>query len=119
MNNKKRDTHTLDAAGVALGRLASDAVRLLRGKHKIDFSPHLDHGDFVVIENINDIKITGNKMDQKIYYRHSTYPGGLKQDKMKDILARKGMADIFRRAVHGMLPNNKLRPAMMKRLVIR
>ena len=120
MSNKtERRQHIIDAAGVSLGRLASRIALLLRGKNKVNFVPHLDQGDSVDIENIDKIKITGDKLNNKIYYRHSQYPGGLKKTKMKDLIAKKGMAEVLRKAVYGMLPNNKLRKVMMKRLIIK
>ncbi|MFH1890022.1 MAG: 50S ribosomal protein L13, partial [Candidatus Kuenenbacteria bacterium] len=108
-----RKEHIIDATNIALGRLASKIAQLLRGKHKVNFTPHLDQGDGVAVENIDHIKITGNKMAKKIYYRHSMYPGGLKETKMKDLAAQKGMAELLRKAVYGMLPANRLRKGMM------
>lgn len=115
----KRDEHTINATNIPLGRLASQIALLLRGKNKPSFTPHLDQGDKVIVENINKIKITGNKLTQKIYYTHSTYPGKLKATKLKDFIQRHGMAEVLRKAVYGMLPDNKLRTAMMKRLIIK
>jgi large subunit ribosomal protein L13 len=119
MEKIDRQVHTLDATDVSLGRLASKVAQLLRGKHKPTFSPHLDEGDSVVIENIKNIKITGNKLEGKIYYRHSQYPGGLKKEKMKDLIDRRGIQEVFKKAVFGMLPDIKLRPSMLKRLTIK
>ena len=119
MKKIERQEHTLDASGVALGRLASQIAQLLRGKNKPDFVDYLDLGDMVIVENIAKVKITGNKLNGKIYYRHSQYPGKLKKEKMKDLIDRKGMAEILKKAVFGMLPNNRLRPGMMKRLIIK
>ncbi len=117
--NIERKEHILDASDQAPGRLASQIAQLLRGKHKVNFTPYLDQGDSVVVENVDKMKITGNKMDKKVYYRHSMYPGGLKETKMKDLVAQKGMAEVLRRAVYGMLPGNKLRNDMLKRLTIK
>lgn len=111
--------HKLDATDISLGRLASQVALLLRGKNKPNFIPYLDQGDKVIIENITKIKISGNKLDGKIYYRHSQYPGGLKKEKMKDLIDRKGYAELLKKAVYGMLPDNKLRKEMMKRLIIK
>jgi len=119
MKDIERKEHKLDATGQAPGRLASQIAQLLRGKHKANFTPHLDQGDSVVVENVDHMKITGNKMDKKVYYSHSMYPGGLKETKMKDLVEKKGMAEVLRRAVFGMLPGNKLRDGMMKRLIIK
>lgn len=113
----KRQTHTIDAADKPLGRLATQIVILLRGKHKPDFLPYQDAGDFVVVENMNKIKVTGKKMKQKIYYHYSGYPGGLKKIPM-EILFKKNPQEILKKAVWGMLPKNKLRPKMIKRLKI-
>ncbi len=114
-----RQQHNLDATGVSLGRLASQIATLLHGKNKPNFTPHLDQGDKVVVENMDKIKITGNKMNNKIYYSHSTYPGGLKKVKLKDFIDKHGLAEVLRKAVYGMLPDNKLRNGMLKRLTIK
>ncbi len=119
MSNKTRQTHKIDATNQPLGRLASRIAILLRGKHKTQFTPHIDDGDFVEIENIDKLKFTGNKLKQKTYYRHSTYPGGLKSEKLNERINRKGYEDVLRHAVRGMLPDNKLRKQMMKRLIIK
>lgn len=119
MTKIDRQSHTLDATDVSLGRLASRIAMLLRGKNKPNFTPHLDQGDSVVVENIDHIKITGDKMNNKIYYSHSTYPGGLKTTKLKDYIAKHGLAKVLTKAVYGMLPNNRLRDGMMKRLTIK
>ncbi len=113
-----RKTHTIDAANKSLGRLAVEITILLRGKHKPDFAPHKDEGDFVEVKNIGQIKITGKKMKQKEYFRHTGYPGGIKKSTMEEIIQKKGMGEILRRAVFGMLPKNKLRDKMIKRLKI-
>lgn len=113
----RRESHAIDATGEVLGRLATRITTLLRGKHRATFTPHLDRGDFVVVRNAKDIKITGNKPEQKTYYHHSGYPGGLKRRQLKDVFA-KNPADPLRRAVWNMLPKNKLRAQMIKRLTI-
>ncbi len=112
----KRNTHTIDAANKVLGRLAVEVAGLLRGKHKPDFVPYKDMGDFVVVENVNKVKVTGKKLKQKIYYRHSGYPGGFKQASMEEIVKKKGFDEVLKKAVWGMLPKNKLRDKMIKRL---
>ena len=111
----KRQTHAIDAANKPLGRLATQIATLLRGKHKPDFIPYQDVGDFVVVKNINKIKVTGKKMKQKIYYHYSGFPGGLKKIPM-ETLFKKNPQEVFKKAVWGMLPKNKLRPKMIKRL---
>ncbi|OGY50966.1 MAG: 50S ribosomal protein L13 [Candidatus Buchananbacteria bacterium RIFCSPLOWO2_01_FULL_56_15] len=113
----QRQAHQIDATNQVLGRLASSIAILLRGKHRPTFTPHLDQGDFVVVRNAKNLKITGNKREQKIYYHHSGYPGGLKRTQMKDVIA-KNPGDVLRRAVWNMLPKNKLRSRMIKRLTI-
>ncbi len=115
----ERQEHILDATDMPLGRLASRIATLLRGKHKANFVPYLDQGDIVIVENVKQIKFTGNKLANKIYYRHSQYPGGLKATKLKDFIDKHGHAEVLRKAVYGMLPANKLRKGMMKRLIIK
>lgn len=111
----ERNTHTIDATGQSLGRLASRVALLLRGKEKSDFEHHIDAGDAVIVKNFKKVRITGKKMDQKIYYRHSTYLGGLKQRTLKESFATEPK-EILRKAIWGMLPKNKLRNAQIKRL---
>lgn len=114
----KRQTYTIDAANKPLGRLAVEIAILLRGKHKADFVPYKDMGNFVVVKNVDKIKITGKKLKQKIYYRHSGYPGGLSETPMEKVIAEKGFGEVLRKAVWGMLPKNKLRARQIKRLKI-
>ena len=102
-----RDWVVIDAAGVPLGRLASQVAQLLRGKHKPTFAPHLDTGDHVVVINAEKIALTGAKLDQKMYYRHSGYPGGFRATKVRDELARRPIR-VIERAVKGMLPHTAL-----------
>ncbi len=113
----QRKTNTIDANGKVLGRLAVEIARLLRGKDKPDFMPHKDEGDFVVVKNVKKIKVTGKKMKQKVYYRYSGYPGGLKEIPMEKLFKERPQ-EVLKRAVWGMLPKNKLRAKMMKRLKI-
>ena len=113
----QKQTHTIDATGRPLGRLASEAALLLRGKDKADFLRNVDAGSFVQVVNFKAVKITGNKMEQKEYYKHSCYPGGLRTTKLKN-LWEKDPSEALRLAVYGMLPKNKLRPKMIKRLKI-
>lgn len=111
----ERKTHTIDAAGKVLGRLAVEIALLLRGKNKPGFVPYEDMGDYVVVKNADKITVSGKKMSQKKYYRHSGYPGGLKETPMKDVFS-KNPGEVLRRAVSGMLPKNKLRAQQIKRL---
>ena len=111
----KRETHTIDADGKVLGRLASEIALLLRGKHKPDFVLNQDVGDFVVVENIRKIKITGKKLEQKKYFHHSGYLGNLKETSMKKLFEENPF-EILKKAVYGMLPVNKLRSEQLKRL---
>lgn len=111
----KRTLHTIDASGKILGRLASEVAMLLRGKNKPTFERYIDGGDSVTVFNLDGIKVTGTKAQQKEYYTHSGYPGGLKTKKLASVL-EKNPGEAFSLAVFGMLPKNKLRPLMMKRL---
>lgn len=119
MKQVERQTHIIDASNQAPGRLATHIAVLLRGKHKSSFVGYLDQGDSVIVNNASQMKITGNKLEGKIYYRHSQYPGGLKKTKMKDLIDKKGYVEVLKKAVYGMLPSNKLRASMMKRLTIK
>ena len=112
----KRVNHIVDAKDKVLGRLASDVVVLLRGKNKVGFAPYKDIGDFVTIKNVDKLKITGKKLQNKIYYHHTLYKGGLKQATMQEVITKKGHSEIFRSAVMGMLTKNKLRAKQIKRL---
>jgi large subunit ribosomal protein L13 len=114
----ERKTHQLDASNQSVGRLATQIALLLRGKHKVNFAPQIDNGDFVIVSNINNLKFTGNKIEQKIIYRHSHYPGGIKKIPLKKWL-KEDPAKILKKAVYNMLPKNKLRMAMIKRLTIK
>lgn len=116
-NPEQRKTHQIDASNKILGRLASRISLLLTGKNKANYQPNKDQGDVVIINNASKIKVSGNKMTQKIYYRHSGYPGGLKTRKMKEIF-EKNPAQLLEKAVYNMLPKNKLRAGRMKRLQI-
>ena len=112
-----REWWVVDASGQTLGRLASEIAKLLRGKHKPTFSPHLDTGDFVVVTNCEKIIVTGDKLDTVRYYRHSGYPGGLKSRTMREQLDR--IPDrVLLAAVKGMLPKTKLGKAQIKKLRI-
>src|SRR5207248_9702748 len=110
-----RDWQVLDADGQILGRLATQAAIYLRGKHKPTYTPHMDMGDHVVIVNAEKIRVTGQKLKQKVYYRHSGYPGGLKSRTLEQQLA-KFPTRVIESAVRGMLPHTALGEAMFKRL---
>lgn len=112
-----RKTHVIDATNRVLGRLASEVAILLRGKHKPDFAPHKDIGDFVMVKNVRNLKITGKKMEQKKYFHHSGFLGGVKFTPLEKLF-KENPAEVFKRAVYGMLPKNKLRAKMIKRLKI-
>jgi large subunit ribosomal protein L13 len=113
----ERGWWVVDAADQTLGRLATRIATLLEGKHKPTYSPHLDTGDHVVVINAAQVKVTGNKLTQKRYYRHSNYPGGLKEETLESLLARKPELAI-ERAVKGMLPHNRLGRAMFRKLKV-
>jgi large subunit ribosomal protein L13 len=112
-----RDWHVVDAADQALGRLATEVASLLRGKHKPTYAPHMDMGDYVVVVNAEKIRVTGRKRQQKMYYRHSMYPGGLKVESLERLLARRPTR-VIERAVKGMLPHNRLGRAMYRHLKV-
>lgn len=118
MNKINRQLHKIDATDKSAGRIATQIAILLRGKNKPEYQPNIDNGDIVEVENIKKLKFTGKKLEQKKYFRYSGYPGGLKEKKMSD-LAKNNPAEILSRAVREMLPPNKLRNGMMKRLIIR
>lgn len=113
----KREKHVIDASGKILGRLASDVAILLMGKHKPNFVPYLDCGDLVVVTNAKKVKVTGKKINQKVYYRHSGYPGGLKVETFDKLMERKPKY-IIEHAVKGMLPKNRLGRGMIKKLTV-
>ncbi len=113
----KREWYLVDAEGKTLGRLASEIAKILRGKHKPIYTPHLDCGDYVIVINADKIKVTGRKLDQKIYYRHSGYLGGLKSIKLRDQL-QKHPERVLEAAVRGMLPKNRLGRKMFKKLKV-
>jgi large subunit ribosomal protein L13 len=107
----------VNAEGRILGRLATEVADLIRGKKKPQFTSHLDTGDFVVVVNAEKIKVTGRKLDQKKYYTHSLYPGGIKEESLKDLLARKP-EEVIKKAVWGMVPKGKLGRALYKKLKV-
>jgi large subunit ribosomal protein L13 len=112
-----RAWHVIDATDVVLGRLATHAATLLRGKHKPTYAPHMDTGDFVIIVNAEKIAVSGTKRDDKFVYRHSGYPGGLKQRTVGEMI-EKHPDRLVEKAVKGMLPKNRLGRAMAKKLKV-
>lgn len=113
----KRETHTIDASGKILGRLATEVATILMGKKKPQFVPYLDTGDFVVVTNASKVKVTGKKMKDKIYTRHSGYPGGLKTETFDKMISRRPEY-IIEHAVKGMLPHSRLGREMIKKLKV-
>ncbi len=111
----ERKWYVIDADGLTLGRLATETARILRGKNKPIFTPHTDTGDYVIIVNADKIQVTGKKLDQKIYFRHSEYVGGAKYTKMRDMLAKKSVF-VVEHAVRGMVPKGALGDQMFKKL---
>lgn len=113
----ERHWRVIDADGAVLGRLATQAAAMLRGKHKVSFTPSLDTGDPVVIVNAAKIKVTGKKLSDKLYVRHSGYPGGFKAETLERLLARRP-EEVVRRAIRGMLPQNRLGEQMSRKLFV-
>ena len=113
----KRNWYVIDATDLPLGRVAAKAANILRGKHKVTFTPHIDCGDFVIIVNAEKVKLTGNKLDQKMYYNHSGFPGGLRERNAK-VMVEKYPVEMVERAVKGMLPHNRLGRATAKKLFV-
>ena len=111
----ERKWYVVDAEGCTLGRLASGVASVLRGKNKPQFTPHVDTGDYVIVVNADKIKVTGKKMDQKIYYHHSDYVGGMKETTLKEMMAKKP-EKVIELAVKGMLPKGPLGRSMIKKL---
>ena len=113
----ERKWYVIDAEGKPLGRVASKAAHVLRGKHKATFTPHIDCGDNVIIINAEKVLLTGNKLEDKKYYNHSMYPGGLRERTAKEMV-EKYPVEMVERAVKGMLPHNRLGRAMYKKLFV-
>lgn len=111
----ERKWYVVDATGYTLGRLSSEIAKVLRGKNKPTYTPHIDTGDYVIVINAEHIKVTGKKLDQKIYYNHSDYVGGMKETTLKEMLAKKPER-VIELAVKGMLPKGPLGRAMIKKL---
>lgn len=113
----ERRWYVVDAEGKTLGRLASQVAAILRGKHKPTFTPHVDTGDFVIVVNAAKVRLTGRKTDQKLYYRHTLYPGGLKSRTAREMLATRP-AEMIELAVRGMLPKNRLGRRQLRKLKV-
>ena len=113
----KHEWYIVDATGQTLGRLATEIAKVLRGKNKVIYMPHVDTGDYVIIINAEKIKVTGKKLDQKFYRHHSGYPGGVKDISLKDMLKRRPEF-VLRHAIKGMLPKNNLGHAILKKLYV-
>lgn len=113
----KRDWYVIDATGKTLGRLATEVARRLRGKHKPEYTPHVDTGDYIVIVNAEKVHVTGNKFNDKMYYQHSGYPGGMKATSFEKMV-QKSPERIIEIAVKGMLPKNPLGRAMYRKLKV-
>ena len=111
----ERKWYVVDADGQTLGRLASEVAKVLRGKNKPIYTPHIDTGDYVIVVNADKIKVTGKKLDQKIYYRHSDYVGGMKETTLREMMDKKPER-VIELAVKGMLPKGPLGRAMIKKL---
>ena len=113
----ERNWYVIDAENLPLGRVATKAANLLRGKHKVTFTPHIDCGDYVIIVNADKVKLTGNKLDQKMYYNHSGFPGGLRERNAKTMIENYPV-EMVERAVKGMLPHNRLGRQTYKKLFV-
>jgi large subunit ribosomal protein L13 len=113
----ERKWYVVDAEGKHLGRLAAEIVRVLRGKNKPQYTPHVDVGDFVVVVNADRVAVTGRKAEQRVYRRHSGYPGGMKETSYEQMLARKP-TEVLRKAVYGMMPKTRLARKQFKKLKI-
>ncbi len=115
LENIQANWHVVDASGKTLGRVCSEIAILLQGKHKVSYVPYLNTGDFVVVVNAEKVKVTGDKLNQKMYYRHSGYPGGLTEKTLEEVL-QTAPTRVIEHAVKGMLPKSKLGRKMMSRL---
>ncbi len=113
----KRDWYVVDASGKTLGRLATEIARRLRGKHKPEYTPHVDTGDYIIVINAEKIRVTGNKLKDKIYHRHTGYIGNLKSEPLEKLLAR-APDQVIEKAVKGMLPRTSLGRRMLRKLKI-
>jgi large subunit ribosomal protein L13 len=116
-SDRQRDWYVVDAEGKTLGRLATGIADTLRGKRKPEYTPHCDTGDFVVVVNASKVHVTGNKLEAKLYHRHSGYPGGLRTRTLGEMLERRP-EEVLRRAVKGMLPRNRLARQQLRKLKV-
>lgn len=114
---RRRDWYVIDAEGKILGRLATQIADVLRGKRKPEYTPHVDTGDFVIVVNADKVRVTGNKLRDKLYHRHSGYPGGLRSRTLEEMLERRP-EEVIRRAVRGMLPRNRLARRQLTKLKV-
>jgi large subunit ribosomal protein L13 len=114
---RQRDWYVVDAEGQTLGRLATRIADALRGKRKPEYTPHVDTGDFVIVVNAERIRVTGDKLHSKVYWRHSGYPGGIRSRTLEEMLARRP-EEVIRKAVKGMLPRNRLARAQLRKLKV-
>jgi large subunit ribosomal protein L13 len=114
---RQRDWYVVDAEGQTLGRLATRIADALRGKRKPEYTPHVDTGDFVIVVNAEKIRVTGDKLHSKVYWRHSGYPGGIRSRTLGEMLARRP-EEVIRKAVKGMLPRNRLARAQLRKLKV-
>ena len=115
--NIERKWYVIDAEGKNLGRLATKAATVLRGKHKVTYTPHVDCGDYVIVINASKVNLTGNKLNDKMYYNHSGYPGGLRERNAQTMI-EKYPEEMVERAIKGMLPHNRLGRQMAKKLFV-
>lgn len=113
----KRDWYIVDAEGKTLGRLASEVARRLRGKHKAEYTPHVDTGDYIIVVNAEKVRVTGRKLTDKMYYRHTGYIGNMRETSLQEMQA-KAPARVIEHAVKGMLPKNPLGRAMFRKLKV-
>jgi len=113
----KRDWFVVDASGKALGRLATEIARRLRGKHKAEYTPHMDTGDYIVVINAKDVQVSGNKRTDKMYYHHTGFPGGIKSISFEKLIAKKP-EQVIEKAVKGMLPKGPLGRDMFRKLKV-
>jgi large subunit ribosomal protein L13 len=116
-STRQRDWYVVDAEGKTLGRLATQIAETLRGKHKPEYTPHIDTGDFVIVINAEKVAVTGNKLRDKRYWRHSGYPGGIRSRTLAEMLERRP-EEVIRKAVRGMLPRNRLARKQLTKLKI-
>ena len=113
----ERNWYVIDATDLPLGRVATKAATMLRGKHKVTFTPHVDCGDYIIITNASKVKLTGNKLDDKMYYNHSGFPGGLRERNAREMVENYPI-EMVERAVRGMLPKGRLGRQMIKKLFV-